>query len=132
MQPSSAETHAMRAAEWLPSLFGAIDAADAGSFCAYLTDDATFRFGNAPPVQGRSAIEQAVRQFFASIRRSRHQLGRVWPAADAVAVEGAVTYTRLDGTEITLPFADTLVLRGDRIAEYYIYIDITPLYAPQS
>lgn len=131
MQPSSAETHAMRASEWLPSLFGTIDAADAGSFCAYLTGNATFRFGNAPPVQGRSAIEQAVRRFFASIRRSRHQLGRVWPAAEAVAVEGSVTYTRLDGTDITLPFVDTLVLRGDRISEYSIYIDITPLYAPQ-
>jgi hypothetical protein len=49
----------------------------------------------------------------------------------ALALEGVVTYTRLDGTEITLPFADTMVLRGDRIAEYYIYLDIAPLYAPQ-
>ena len=82
-------------------------------------------------MQGRSAIEQAVRQVFASIRRSRHRLVRVWPAAGAVALEGVVTYTRLDGSEITLPFADTVVLRGDRIAEYYIYLDIAPLYAPQ-
>ena len=117
--------------KWLSSLFGAIDAADATAFCSYLTEDAVFRFGNAPPVRGRAAIEQAVRQFFASIRRSRHQVGRVWPAAEAVALEGIVTYTRLDGTEITLPFADTFVLRGDLVAEYYIYVDIAPLYAPQ-
>ena len=122
---------ATRAPGWLRPLFGAIDAADAGGFCAYLTEDAVFRFGNAPPVQGRRAIERAVSQFFASIRRSHHQLVRVWPAAEAVAVEGVVTYTRLDGTEIALPFADTMVLRGDRIAEYYIYVDIAPLYAPQ-
>ena len=117
--------------EWLRPLFGAIDAADARGFCAYLTDDALFRFGNAPPVQGRPAIEQAVSQFFASIRRSRHQVVRVWPAAGAVALEGFVTYTRLDGSEITLPFADTMVLRGDRLAEYCIYLDIAPLYALQ-
>jgi len=122
---------ATREPEWLRPLFGTIDAADAAGFCAYLTEDALFRFGNAPPVQGRPAIEQAVSQFFASIRRSRHQLVRVWPAARAVAVDGFVTYTRLDGTEITLPFADTMVLRGDRIAEYYIYLDIAPLYAPR-
>ena len=122
---------ATREPEWLRPLFGTIDAADAAGFCAYLTEDALFRFGNAPPVQGRPAIEQAVSQFFASIRRSRHQLVRVWPAAHAVAVDGFVTYTRLDGTEITLPFADTMVLRGDRIAEYYIYLDIAPLYAPR-
>ena len=122
---------ATREPKWLRSLFGTIDAADATGFCAYLTEDAVFRFGNAPPVQGRAAIERAVRHFFASIQHSRHEVVRVWPAADAVALEGAVTYTRLDGSQITLPFADTLVLRGDRIAEYFIYIDITPLYAPQ-
>jgi ketosteroid isomerase-like protein len=122
---------ATREPEWLRPLFSAIDASDADAFCAYLTDDAVFRFGNAAPVQGRAAIEQAVSRFFASIRRSRHQLVRVWPAAGAVALEGVVTYTRLDGTEITLPFADTMVLRGGRIAEYYIYLDIAPLYAPQ-
>jgi ketosteroid isomerase-like protein len=122
---------ATREPGWLRPLFGTIDAADAAGFCAYLTEDAIFRFGNAPSVQGRPAIEQAVSQFFASIRRSRHRLVRVWPAAGAVALEGLVTYTRLDGSEITLPFADTMVLRGDRIAEYYIYLDIAPLYAPQ-
>jgi ketosteroid isomerase-like protein len=122
---------ATREPGWLRPLFGMIDAADAAGFCSHLTEDALFRFGNAPPVQGRPAIEQAVSQFFASIRRSRHQLVRVWPAAGAVALEGVVTYTRLDGTEITLPFADTMVLREDRIAEYYIYLDIAPLYAPQ-
>ena len=116
--------------KWLRPLFGAIDASDADGFCAYLTDDAVFRFGNAPAVHGRHAIEQAVRQFFASIRRSRHQLGRVWSTASTVALEGFVTYTRLDGSEVTLPFADTMVLRGDLLAEYYIYIDIAPLYAP--
>ena len=122
---------ATREPKWLRSLFGTIDAADATGFCTYLTEDAVFHFGNAPPVLGRPTIERAVSQFFASIRRSRHEIVRVWPAADAVAVDGLVTYTRLDGTQITLPFADTLVLRGDRIAEYFIYIDITPLYAPQ-
>jgi ketosteroid isomerase-like protein len=116
---------------WLRPLFSTIDAADASGFCTYLTEDAIFRFGNAPAVRGRSAIEQAVRQFFATIRRSSHRLGRVWSTGAAVALEGFVTYTRLDGSEVTLPFADTMVLRGDRLAEYYIYIDIAPLYAPQ-
>jgi ketosteroid isomerase-like protein len=120
-----------RDSAWLRSLFGTIDAADVSGFCAYLTEDAVFRFGSAPAVQGRAAIERAVRHFFASIQRSRHKLGRVWSAEDAVALEGVVTYTRLDGSEVTLPFADTLVLRADRIAEYSIYIDIAPLFAPQ-
>lgn len=116
------------APRWLESLFNVIDAADVTGFGAYLTEDAVLRFGNASPVHGRAAIEQTVRHFFASIRRSRHRIERVWPGADAIAVDGFVTYTRLDGSEVTLPFADTLVLREDRIAEYLIYIDLTPLF----
>jgi ketosteroid isomerase-like protein len=116
---------------WLESLFSVIDAADVTGFGAFLAEDAVLRFGNAPPVYGRAAIEQTVRHFFASIRRSRHRVGRVWTGADAVALEGTVTYTRLDGSEVTLPFADTLVLRGERISEYNIYIDTAPLYGTQ-
>lgn len=122
---------ATRATEWLEGLFGAIDSADATTFGSYLTKDAVFRFGNGPPVHGRAEIEQAARHFFASIRRSRHRIGRVWSAADTVALEGTVTYTRLDGSELTLPFADTLVLRDERIAEYCIYIDAAPLYGSE-
>ena len=44
-------------------------------------------------------------------------------------IEGEVTYTRLDGTEITLPFADVFEYSGQRIRHYKIYMDINPLYA---
>lgn len=118
------------APEWLKDLFATIDASDARRFASYLTPDGVFRFANAAPVQGRAAVEAAVAGFFATIRGSRHQLLRIWQAADSCAIQGTVTYTRLDGRELTLPFTDVFVMRGDRIAEYLIYIDITPLYAP--
>lgn len=120
--------NATQAIEWIEGLFGTIDAADAKTFGTYLTEGAMFRFGNGPPVYGRAAIEQAVRHFFASIRRSKHRIGRIWSAAESVALEGTVTYTRLDGSELTLPFADTLLLRDGRLAEYCVYIDAAPLY----
>ena len=43
------------------------------------------------------------------------------------------SYTKaiLEQQGSTLPFADTMVLRGNRVAEYYIYLDIAPLYAPR-
>ena len=40
----------------LRKLFAAVDGRDLERFGSYLTDDAVFRFGSAPPVQGRSAI----------------------------------------------------------------------------
>ena len=48
-------------------LFAAIDAQDGAAFVGYLTDDAVFRFGSAPAVQGRSAVRAAVEGFFDSI-----------------------------------------------------------------
>ena len=48
---------------------------------------------------------------------------------DRVACEGAVTYTRHDGSTITLPFANIFGLRQGLIATYHIHIDIAPLYA---
>jgi hypothetical protein len=43
--------------------------------------------------------------------------------------EGVVTYTRLDGAEIALPFTDVFEYEGSLIAHYKIYIDIGPLLA---
>ncbi|MCI0518502.1 MAG: nuclear transport factor 2 family protein, partial [Woeseiaceae bacterium] len=108
------------------ALFAAIDRKDAKGFVEFLTDDAVFRFGSAPAVQGRTAIEQAVSGFFSAIAGCRHELSASWTGPKTFACEGKVTYQRHDGSEITLPFADVFELRGSRICAYRIYIDIAP------
>ena len=45
-----------------------------------------------------------------------------------VICEGETTYTRHDGTQITLPFANVFELEGELISTYKIYADIGPLY----
>jgi ketosteroid isomerase-like protein len=115
--------------KFLDALFDAIDSSDATRFADFLTEDALFRFGSAPPVQGRKAIREAVAGFFSSIAGCRHSLHRVWSGPGTLACEGEVTYRRLDGSEISVPFADTFEVRDDLITAYRIYIDIAPLYA---
>lgn len=110
-------------------MLGAVDARDAADFVRNLAPDGVFRFANADAVQGRAAIETAVLGFFSTFRGSRHQLLRFWADGDALAMQGLVTYTRLDGRELTLPFVNVFVMRGQLIAEYLIHIDIAPLYA---
>ena len=113
----------------LQDLFAAIDARNAERFVGFLTEDATFRFGSAPPVQGREAIRQAVGEFFATIAGLSHAVTN-WLASDgALVCEGEVTYTRHDGSTVTLPFADFFELDNGRISHYKIYMDIGPLYA---
>ncbi len=106
-----------------------VDRKDADGFVAFLTKDASFRFGNAEAVTGRDAIRDAVAGFFDSIASLSHHIERIWTAPEAVACDGEVTYVRHDGLEIRLPFADVFGMRGDKIDQYLIYIDIAPLYA---
>ena len=110
-------------------LFAAIDAKDAASFVSYLTEDAVFRFGSAPPVQGREQIREAVNAFFASIAGCRHTISNSLRNGPTLVCEGEVAYQRHDGREVTVPFTDIFEYEGDLIAHYKIYIDISPLYA---
>jgi limonene-1,2-epoxide hydrolase len=110
-------------------LFAAIDAKDTGRFLAYLSDEASFRFGSAAPAEGKEAIRAAVDGFFSSIAGCHHMVPRFVATDDVVICEGEVTYTRHDDSEVTLPFANVFEMTGDLISSYKVYIDITPLYA---
>lgn len=125
-----------RSAPWTPDaagwarLLATIDGRDADAFAAFITEDGEFRFGNAPPVVGRAAIRSAVAGFFAAIGGCRHTLARSWTGPGSAVGEGTVTYTRRDGSTLTLPFVNVFELGGGRIRSYRIYIDNGPLFNP--
>jgi len=96
--------------ELLRRLFTAIDAKDTETFVSCITEDGSFRFGSAPAVHGSEAIAEAVDGFFSTIAGLRHQITRTMADDDALFVEGTVTYTRHDGSEVTVPFADVFEL----------------------
>ena len=110
-------------------LFAVIDRKDSEAFVGYLTDDAVFRFGSARAVHGRDAIREAVDGFFGTIAGCSHTVHKTIDDGATKICEGEVTYTRLDGSTITLPFTDVFEYDGDLIAHYKIYMDIGPLYA---
>lgn len=114
---------------WVPQMFAAIDAMDVNAFVSFFTDDACFRFGNAPVVTGRTNIRDAVVGFFGTIKALRHRLLHTWAHPDAVICEGEVTYTRPDDSEVTIPFANILHIANGRVSAYHIHIDVTPLHA---
>jgi ketosteroid isomerase-like protein len=116
------------AAGWA-RLFAAIDARDADAFAAFLAADGEFRFGNAPAVLGRAAIRAAVAGFFAAIGGCSHRLIASWTGPGSAVCEGEVTYTRHDGSTLTVPFANVFTLAGGQIRSYRIYIDNGPLFS---
>ncbi len=114
---------------WWNSLMATIDGQRPQEFAQFLTDDGEFRFGNQPSVHGRANVAAYVDVFFGMIGGSQHELRRTWRDDETRACEGNVTYTRRDGTTVTVPFANVFYMRGDKIARYLIFIDNGPLFA---
>ncbi|MEO8386222.1 MAG: nuclear transport factor 2 family protein, partial [Betaproteobacteria bacterium] len=108
------------------------DDKDAQRFLAFLTDDAEFRFANASPALGSKAITQLLDGFFASIHALHHDLLNTWTVADHVLCQGTVTYTRIDGSMLCVPFVDVFTMRGKLISNFLIYVDASQLYAANS
>jgi ketosteroid isomerase-like protein len=119
-------------AAWVRRVFDSVDAMDTETFLSFFDEDAQFRFGSAPAVTGKEAIRSAVDGFFASIKGLRHEILETWWHTETVICQGQATYTRTDGSEVTLPFVTIWRMRGERIREYLIYLDIQPLYSGTS
>jgi uncharacterized protein (TIGR02246 family) len=116
--------------EFFEDMFTGIDARDAQRFADHFTDDGAFRFGNLPPVAGRSAIREFIATFFASIGGISHQFDSCWSVGPEQAVcAGEVTYIRLDGSKLTVLWATVSRFHDGRLAEYLAYVDPSQLYA---
>lgn len=112
---------------WLEPLFRAIDARDDAAFAGFLAEHCRFRFGNAPDVVGREAIQALVAGFFASLGGLAHQLEEVIGEGDRLVCHGQVSYTRRDGSALRVPFANVFRLEGGLIQDYLIFIDNSAL-----
>lgn len=112
----------------IAELFNTIDRMETTRFVQFLTPEGSFRFGNFPAVVGRTNIAQTVDNFFNSISGLKHTIQDIISSGDKVAITGQVTYTRQDGSTLTVPFCNVFTLKGEEIHQYDIYIDISPLY----
>mmetsp|Transcript_12001 Transcript_12001/g.26337 ORF Transcript_12001/g.26337 Transcript_12001/m.26337 type:complete len:126 (-) Transcript_12001:126-503(-) len=116
--------------DWIEVVSSAIDAKASEKFASFFTADGVFRFGNQPAVSGRTAVAGYVDAFFGMISSSQHKLVAVHESGDCVTWQGEVTYTRLDGNKVDIHFCNVLKMQGDLCAEYLIYIDNGPVFAP--
>ena len=117
----------MHDAKRLDDLFKTIDAKNLNGFLELLSPNASFRFGNAPTIQGHDAIGKTLGTFFDGIEALKHDLNRIWTHETSIVCDGEVTYTRKDGSQLTVPFAMILGFRADLISECLTYIDVSEL-----
>lgn len=123
---------------WARDLYAeSVDRKDAAGFAAAFTEEASLRFGNAPPVVGRAAIETAIAQFFTTFASLRHEAQGARLADDTLILEAVVTYTRHDARQVSIPAVTIFHLigavHGQPVADQCrIYVDLAPLYAPSA
>ena len=116
-------------ADFARDVFAALDAKDVSALAGYMTDDVRLRLGNTEPVEGKAAFISGAEAFNASVASVHHDLLNVWADGDALIIQLEVSYTRHDGGELTLPCCNVFRLRDGAIAEYLVYMDISPVYA---
>lgn len=119
---------------WVIDLFRAIDSMDAPMVAQAFAETGTFRFGNSEPAVGREQVEQSASGFFSMIGGLSHEITGVWSGSweggEVKSVEAEVTYTRKDGTRTqALPVTSTIRMDGDRIKDFRIFMDVSPLFA---
>ncbi len=111
------------------NVFAAVDRKDATAFANFLAEDGTFRFGNADSVHGRNHVEEAVAGFFKLLEGLSHDNIEFWQVGNVITVRLDVTYWRTDGHEVLMPAMTLWRLKGDKIADYQIFSDLTPLFS---
>jgi hypothetical protein len=109
-------------------LFAAIDRFDTETFASYLDEEARFKFANIPVITGKNNIFEFVAGFFQSIKGIKHKNFEIYELEGIRFVLANVTYTRLDGTTLSVDFANTFKLKGNKIKDYLIFIDNSELF----
>jgi hypothetical protein len=116
---------------WAEDLYAKVDAMDAAGFAAAFTSDGVFKYGNWPEVQGRAAIEAMCADFFKGIAGIHHRIVREYRDGDSRLLEFEATYTRHDGSTVSLPAVTRFLMDGELARHSQVFMDVNPLFAAQ-
>jgi ketosteroid isomerase-like protein len=115
--------------EYVSKVNEAVDSMDERRLAPFLTKNCTFVYANHAPVIGRENIAETSKAFMALIAEIKHRLLDTWAIDDVIVSRLEVTYTRKDGSTLTVPAVTIWRMRERQIDDYRIYIDVAPLFA---
>ena len=117
------------ASAFVSKVYEAIDSMDEQGFANCLTENCTFVYANSDPVIGRANAAAASQSFLKLLAGIKHDLVNVWAFENVIVSQVSVTYTRKDGSTLTIPAATIWKLQDKLIDECRIYADTSPLFA---
>ena len=116
------------------AMFEALDRGDIQETVRFMTADVVTAFGNFPELNGKAAFRTMFRDVAKSVSGVRHDIHDLWQVeqdADVLVARMTVTYTRHDGSAISLPCCNVFRMRANLVSHYGVYMDISPVLAPQ-
>jgi len=113
----------MQTPQWIDDLFDALDRKDVDGFCRFLTDDVAFTYASEGTIAGLEEVRGFVGDFVSGIESSDHTVLEVIQTPARAVIRGEVTYVRLDGSDLTVPFANIFELEEEGISHYQVYVD---------
>ncbi|MCZ6830549.1 MAG: nuclear transport factor 2 family protein [Gammaproteobacteria bacterium] len=115
--------------DWVRKFFATADSLDAAAVASLLKEDVELHFGNGDLIKGRAAVESTFAGFYESIAGMSHNVIELWETGSGAVAESAVTYTRIDDREVTVPVASVFEYSDGAISHLRISVDLAPLYA---
>jgi SnoaL-like domain len=117
--------------EYFNDLLEYVDRESAIGFASHFVEDGIFTWGNFPTLTGRTAITEFTQGFFSAVESVEHRLNsyHLWGEDLYATTTGTVTFTKLNGTTVTVPFATGANFDpdGSKMTNYTVYLDPSPL-----
>lgn len=115
--------------EWYLGYLNVLDEKDLDAYGAYLADDCVMITNNQPPVEGKQAIMEALKSYWATFGSLEHDLLNIYGTDTAFMLEALNNYKRTDGQPVTaraVAFTD----RDDsgQVTSVRLYSDTSALF----
>jgi hypothetical protein len=109
-------------------MYAAVDSMEAEKLMAFIDEDGSFKYANAPAVEGKNNIKAFLNGFYKSIKSIKHDQIEDWQVNGTRFAIGRVTYTRHDDSILQVPFSVVLKMKDEKVKDYLIYVDASELY----
>jgi ketosteroid isomerase-like protein len=111
-------------------MFDALGRGDIEHMVQFMTDDVVTTFGNFPELTEKSAFHNMfhdIAESISAVRNDIHDLWQVHQVSDVLVARMTVTYTRHDGSTISLPCCNVFRMRAKLVSHYAVYVGISPV-----
>ncbi|MEM9797449.1 MAG: nuclear transport factor 2 family protein [Pseudomonadota bacterium] len=107
----------------------ALDAKDIDAYAAFLADDVSIQFGNAPAIEGKAAVVEMLGGYWQSFKSREHDLLNIYGTDDTYVLEALNYYERHDGKKVTVrAVAFTDKNAQGLVTSVRIFGDTSPLF----